>query len=93
MTDKTMRERVEHMEQLAISAMTCDGEYQVENAGEHATQIVKVLLADKVVGVPLSELIEKAERELSRYASTICGYIVVTVGPWICLECNAGESQ
>lgn len=31
-------------EQLIISAMTNDGEYPVDNVGEHAEQIAKVLL-------------------------------------------------
>lgn len=39
-----MDKEQEEMEQLIISAMTNDGEYQVEDVGEYATEIAKALI-------------------------------------------------
>ena len=43
---QAMREKIAEMEQVVIAAMTCHGQYQVEDAGEHATEIVKAILTD-----------------------------------------------
>ena len=88
MTDKTMREKIAKMEQVVIAAMTCHGQYQVEDAGEHATEIVKAFLAIPEIKEG-QELLEKAEsgklvnpEELAvRILAFIESYLVTTVHP------------
>ena len=71
---QAMREKIAEMEQVVIAAMTCHGQYQVEDAGEHATEIVKAFLAIPEIkeGLELREkdksgkLVELAEDQCPR---------------------------
>ncbi len=54
---KSVEAQIAEMEQVVVSAMTCHGEYQVDDAGEHATEIVKAILSIERNGIPLKRVV------------------------------------
>jgi len=77
------------IEQLVVSAMTNNGEYQVENAGEHATEIARTLIFN---GFCKRERIATVVREyLNTNVCDIC-YEDDCGGEFNCTKGKGGES-